>query len=101
MSINQAKTGDGKMEKRHGDEFSTQVNLFLVERLKKEINALADRLSADLKKENLLLIRQVAALKAENERLNRELYGSGDRIARRFDYTARYTASTIQRPKNY
>lgn len=89
------------MEKSLNDANNSQVNLFLVERLKKEINGLADRLSADLKKENALLIRQIAVLKMENERLNRELYGEEGQIIRHFGQKAGASASAIQRPKNY
>lgn len=78
-----------------------QTKTFLFERLKKEINSLADRLSADLKKENTILIRQIAALKTENERLNRELYGNGGQIIRYFGQKAGIPVSAIQRPKNY
>ena len=43
---------------------------FLAARLKEEINKLADRLAASYKRENAKLLRQIAALKAENERLS-------------------------------
>ncbi len=89
------------MEKILSGANNSQVNLFLVERLKKEINALADRLTADLKRENATLIRRIAALKAENERLNRELYGSYDPVIRCFTVSARTPANGIQRPKNH
>ena len=59
-------------EKQRAHNRETQIlptEKFLTKRLKAEINRLADRLAADYKKQNARLLRQVAALKAENERL--------------------------------
>ena len=78
---------------------------FLLKRLKKEIDLLADRLSADLKKENAALIRQLAALKSENERLQRELYGNSGQTLKYFATEKGAPKGTaigiIQRHKNY
>ncbi|MBO4251832.1 MAG: hypothetical protein J5911_04125 [Clostridia bacterium] len=46
---------------------------FVIIRLKKEIDTLADRLSERLKKENELLKKEIAVLKGENARLYRAL----------------------------
>ncbi|MBP5467439.1 MAG: hypothetical protein J6Y43_07765 [Clostridia bacterium] len=45
------------------------VKDFVVIRLRKEIDRLADRLSEDLKRENLALRKEIAVLKSENARL--------------------------------
>lgn len=89
------------MKKSQCDDNVVKTDVFLFERLKKEINALADRLTADLKRENATLIRRIAALKAENERLNRELYGSYNPVIRCFTAAARTPVNGIQRPKNH
>lgn len=46
---------------------------FVIIRLKKEINRLADKLSENLKRENLALKKEIAILKSENARLYRVL----------------------------
>ena len=46
---------------------------FVIIRLKKEIDRLADKLSENLKRENLALKKEIAILKSENSRLYRAL----------------------------
>ena len=47
---------------------------FTVQRLKKEINRLADNIALELKKENAALKRRIAVLAGENERLKKNAY---------------------------
>ena len=51
---------------------------FVIIRLKKEINHLADKLSENLKRENLALKKEIAILKSENARLYRVLRDKSD-----------------------
>lgn len=51
---------------------------FVIIRLKKEINRLADKLSENLKRENLALKKEIAILKSENARLYRVLRDKSD-----------------------
>lgn len=78
-------------EKQKASESDAQIlptEKFFVKRLKAEINKLADRLAAGYKKENAKLIRQLAALKAENERLYRRLNGSNGGVIGYFNRNA-------------
>ena len=79
----------------------TVTDEFLTAKLKAEINKLADRLALSLKKENSALLRQVAALKAENERLNKRFNANGGRIAEYFGRAGGAPVSEILRPENY
>ena len=45
-----------------------------MQRLKKEINRLADNIALELKKENSALKRRIAVLAGENERLKKDAY---------------------------
>lgn len=58
--------------------------IFLVNRLKKEIDKLTDRLFLPLKKENIRLKNENLALKSENERLKSQLFGKNGRVLRYF-----------------
>ena len=51
---------------------------FVIIRLKKEINRLADKLSENLKRENLALKKEIGILKSENARLYRVLRDKSD-----------------------
>ena len=78
-------------EKQTASESDAQIlptEKFFVKRLKAEINKLADRLAAGYKKENAKLIRQLAALKAENERLYRRLNGPNGGVIGYFNRNA-------------
>lgn len=61
---------------------------FLFERLKREINGLADRLSSELKRENSALLRRITVLEAENGRLRSRLNAKEGRIAEYFSERA-------------
>ncbi len=77
-----------KQKARESDAQILPTEKFFVKRLKAEINKLADRLAAGYKKENAKLIRQLAALKAENERLYRRLNGSNGGVIGYFNRNA-------------
>jgi len=77
-----------KQKARESDAQILPTEKFFVKRLKAEINKLADRLAAGYKKENAKLIRQLAALKAENERLYRRLSGSNGGVIGYFNRNA-------------
>lgn len=71
---------------------------FLVNRLKKEIDRLTDRLFSGLKTENEKLKKEVYCLKSENARLYRELYGKNGRVIGYFGRNGGAAYSEIPRP---
>lgn len=72
-------------DKDGGEDKIISSQMFLINRLKSEIDKLVYRLNESLKKENNKLRKENLALKAEIERLNRRLYGKNDRVLRYFE----------------
>ncbi len=61
------------------------VSDVMLKRLQNEINALIERISGKLKRENAYLRSRIGALEVENMRLKNVLYGDGGRAARFFE----------------